>query len=65
MILFLDAIKEFVCDTVNSASTKFYSPYNYKKIFHAVNMYYKGDVRFANEVNWWIAFDVWRRAVEK
>ncbi len=65
MILFLDTVKEYICDTAYSSSTKNYSPYNFRKILHAVNSYYNGQKRFAGEVNWWIAFDVWRREVEK
>jgi hypothetical protein len=62
---FLDAIKEYVLDTVQSSSTENYAPYDYKNVLSIVTSYYNGDRRFADEVNWWIAFDVWRRMVEK
>lgn len=64
-IRFLDTIKEYMLDTVASQATKNYTPYNYKKILHAVTSYYDGERKFADDVNWWLVFDVWRRMVEK
>lgn len=62
---FLNAIKEFTLDTVHAVETKNYSHYDYDKILHIVTAYYNGDRRYASQVNWWLAFDVWRKAVEK
>lgn len=62
---FLETIKEFVVDTVNSTEVKQYSQYDHKKIQSLVERYYGGEKRLASEVNWWIAFDVWRKMVEK
>lgn len=62
---FLHVIKEFVLDSAMSASTKQYPHYDHKKIVSIVDGYYKGNKNLASEVNWWIAFDVWRTMVEK
>lgn len=65
LVQFLDTLKEYVLDMVTSQSTKNYAPYNYSNILHAATSYYKGERKFAEEVNWWLVFDVWRRSVEK
>jgi len=63
--LFLEMTQEYVLDTLHSSSTQTYPYYDYKKIHQSVHSYYNGDKSFANEVNWWLAFDLWRRMVEK
>lgn len=62
---FLHAIKEFVLDSARSTRTKQYPYYDYKKIQALIEGYYNGNKNLAGEVNWWIAFDVWRNMVEK
>ncbi|MFA6541472.1 MAG: hypothetical protein WCT99_07705 [Bacteroidota bacterium] len=62
---FLLTTKEFVLDTVHSSDVKNYQPYNYDKILAMITAYYRGEERFVFQINWWIAFDVWRRMVEK
>lgn len=62
---FLDTIKAFVLDNVHSRSVQQYDPYDYDKVLRMVTSYYSGNRSLGREVNWWIAFDVWRKGVEK
>jgi hypothetical protein len=62
---YLEAIKEFVLDTVHSRTVQHYVPYDYQKIQQLATSYYSGNRSKGHQLNWWIAFDVWRRAVEK
>jgi hypothetical protein len=62
--LFLETIKDYILDILHSQSVKEYSHYNFKKISSSVERYYKGQKHLAGEVNWWIAFEVWRQSVE-
>ncbi|MHB1050513.1 MAG: asparagine synthase (glutamine-hydrolyzing) [Bacteroidota bacterium] len=62
---FLNSVKEYALDIVHSNGTRNYSPYQYDKVFKIVTGYYNGNKQYARELNWWLAFDVWRRAVEK
>lgn len=62
---FLLHIKDFVLDTVHTSHVKNYSLYDYPAILSNVTAYYAGRKELAGEVNWWIAFEVWRQCVEK
>lgn len=62
---FLETIREFVLETAHSRTVQQYAPYDYKKILRMVTLYYSGDRSLGHQLNWWIAFDAWRRAVEK
>lgn len=62
---FLDTIREFILDTAHSRTVQQYAPYDYNKILRMVTLYYSGDRSLGHQLNWWIAFDAWRRAVEK
>ena len=63
--LFLNTVREYALDTVHSKETRNYAPYQYDKVLKIVTGYYDGEKQYARELNWWLAFDVWRRAVEK
>lgn len=62
---FLDSIEEYVRDTVHSSKTRAYPYYDYAKVLSLVERYYNGERHLSGDVNWWLAFDVWRRGVEK
>ncbi len=62
-IQFLNKIPNFVQDRIDSIEVKQYPHYNYKKIRLLVNEYYKGDTRFAGQINWWLSFDIWREII--
>lgn len=59
---FLSLIREFVCDTVHSHSVKGFA-YDTKKVEHLVERYYAGERHLANEVDWWLTFELWRRSL--
>jgi hypothetical protein len=63
--LFLNTVREYALDTVHSIETRSYAPYQYDKVLKIVTGYYDGEKHYARELNWWLAFDVWRRGVEK
>ncbi|MER3524006.1 MAG: hypothetical protein C4326_08045 [Ignavibacteria bacterium] len=60
--VFLSSIREFVCDTAHSRFVKGFA-YDEKKIEHDVERYYAGDRHLANEVDWWLTFELWRRSL--
>jgi hypothetical protein len=62
--VFLQSIKDFVMDLLSSQETKEYAPYDYSRIESIVNAYYRGNRGAANEVNWWLSFELWRRNIE-
>ncbi len=62
--LSLEILKEFILDILLSQSTKEYPAYNYTKIKTTIEKYYSGNKQFANEINWWLSFELWRRGVE-
>jgi hypothetical protein len=62
---FLDTMQEYILDTFTSTEVRNYDRYDYKKISHYVEQYFAGKKEFADKVNWWLAFDTWRRMVEK
>lgn len=62
--LFLDQLSEYILDTVHSEGVKNYPLYDYPKLLQLVNAFYRGDKAVVDELNWWLAFDVWRQLLE-
>lgn len=60
----LDAIKDFVFDTLNSAEVKNFPLYDYGKIKNITNNFYKGNKNLANQLNWWLTFEIWRKGMK-
>jgi hypothetical protein len=54
-------LKPFIMDTLASASVRSYSPYDHQAIVTMVNDYYRGNERLANQLDWWLAFELWRQ----
>jgi hypothetical protein len=63
VIEFLSVMKEFIQDIVNSNEIKNYSAYDYPAIKSLVEQFYAGKKELANEVDWWLTFELWRRAI--
>jgi len=61
----LDILSEFVQDRINSKAVKEHPYYNYKKICFMTKEYYKGDKKFANQLNWWLSYDIWREIISE
>jgi len=62
-IKFLNGISEFVLDTLHSSAVKTCPFYDYNKIHGTVNEFYDGNEQLADEVDWWLAFEIWRQLV--
>lgn len=62
---YLENLKEFALDSLNSLSAKDYTAYDYSKVYYNVNAYYYGDKTKAHYVDWFITFEVFRQILEK
>lgn len=62
---FLERIRSVVFDALLSQSVKQYPHYNYQSITRYVEGYYAGKKEYGAAVDWWFAFELWRRNVEK
>lgn len=62
-IAFLHYIREFVEDTLLSSDTLSFGYYDPVKIRRIVNGYYAGNESLVRELDWLLAFDIWRRRV--
>jgi hypothetical protein len=57
----LKKLETFIKDTVSSKSTRSYPPYNIEKINTMVDQFYRGEYGYADDVAWWLSFELWRR----
>jgi hypothetical protein len=64
VIEFLSNMKEFIQDTIHSSEVKSYSAYDYPTILNLVEQFYAGKNELANEVDWWLAFELWRQSIK-
>lgn len=62
-VRFLESLSDFVQDTAHSASVRNFEYYDYPKILKIVDGFYGGNKELAHEVDWWLAFEVWRQTV--
>ena len=58
---FLHKLKPYILDLVGSTEIQSYTPYAYDSVRRAVDAYYKGDMRQASGLDWWLTFEVWRQ----
>ncbi len=61
---FLFSISEFVLDTVHSSKVRSYAPYDHRTIVTMVEQFYSGRSELVREVDWWLAFEIWRQGLE-
>ncbi|MGA9116726.1 MAG: asparagine synthase-related protein [Bacteroidota bacterium] len=61
---FLAAAEPAVRDLVRSDKTRWFGAYDYPRLLEAVEGYYGGDRKRARELDWWLAFELWRRGLE-
>jgi hypothetical protein len=59
----LSRLSEFIQDTVHSSELSYWAPYNHSSILHTVEQYYKGRKELAPQVDWWLAFEIWRKSM--
>ena len=62
-IQLLESISDFVQDTVHSTAVKKFEYYDYPQILRIVNEFYNGNKKLADELDWWLAFEIWRQIV--
>ena len=58
----LDSLKEFVLDRIHSASVKGNPEYDWKSLNRIAEAYYSEGTH-GEQLDWWLAFDLWREAV--
>ena len=58
---FLERVRPFALDVAHSSSVRNYHAYDPPRIARLVTEYYSGDIRRAQEVEWWLTFEMWRR----
>lgn len=59
----LKTLETFIRDTVSSKSTRSYVPYNIEKIDTMIDRFFRGKYDYADDVSWWLSFELWRRHV--
>jgi hypothetical protein len=59
----LHKIAAEVQDLANSASVKSYAAYDYLFIRNLVEKFFRGQTELAGSICWWLAFELWRQAV--
>jgi len=57
---FLQTVKPFILDLVHSSQISSNPIYDKNRVQSMALQYYKGDHSFANILDWWIAFEIWR-----
>ncbi|MBI1806649.1 MAG: hypothetical protein HYR76_06310 [Ignavibacteria bacterium] len=62
-VKFLHHLSEFVKDTAHSREVKNSSLYDHSYIVKIVDQFYHGKLELATEVDWWLAFEVWRQGI--
>jgi hypothetical protein len=60
---FLSTLRELVQDLAHSASTQNFSGYEQGAVVRLVDAYYEGHRELAADVDWWLCFEMWRRAL--
>ena len=63
-ITFLQNLREYSLDVLNSRSVREFENYNYKKINSTVTNFYKGETNLSNEVDWWLSFESFRQQIQ-
>ncbi len=61
---FLQAVKPFVLDLVHSDAVRTNAAYDVDQLHQIVLGYYEGQEALAGPVDWWLAFEMWRRVVQ-
>jgi len=61
---FLHIMRPFVLDIAHSRDVQTFSAYHPPRIIQLVTDYYKGQYAHAAAVDWWLAFEMWRRTLK-
>ncbi len=60
---FLERLKPFALDALHSQAVRSYAAYDQGKLARLVEGFYGGAEDLAGAVDWWLAFELWRRAL--
>ncbi len=60
---FLNALKPYILDLTASAEVQNYAPYDPGAVRALAEAYYRGDLRQASHLDWWLTFEIWRQAL--
>ena len=60
---FLETLKPFALDAVHSQAVRTYPAYDHARLARLVEEFYQGRSDLASEVDWWLAFEMWRRTL--
>ena len=60
---FLETLKPFARDAVHSQNVRLYSAYDAARLTRLVEGFYNGKTNLATAVDWWLAFEMWRRVL--
>lgn len=59
----LHRLSEFVQDTVNSTAVATSPLYDYRYLLRLVTDFYRGHQKNGTELDWWLAFELWRQSL--
>ncbi len=60
---FLETVQAFVLDAVHAQDVQTYPAYDAARLVRLVEDFYAGNEALAAKVDWWLAFEMWRRAL--
>jgi len=60
----LMVLKEFILDRIHSKEFADCPYYDHSKVIAIAESFYSGNTARANELDWWLAFELWRSNVE-
>lgn len=60
---FLELMRDDILEMVDSPEVRSYGPYDKEKLTTMVHSYYAGDTTRRGDLDWWLAFETWRRAI--
>jgi hypothetical protein len=61
----LRVVKENVFDLAHGSTVREYPPYNHGAILRTVEHFYKGEPEYAEQLAWWLAFELWRQSTQE
>jgi hypothetical protein len=56
-------LKPFIMDTVESGTVRNFQAYDHKALKEMVTGYYSGNTGLASQLDWWLAFELWRQGL--
>ena len=60
---FLETLKPFALDAVHAQAARTYPAYDHARLTRLVEAFYDGRTDLAVQVDWWLAFEMWRRVL--